>query len=57
MPKDDNVQAALESLIQELEARLTAVPQGGGRRPRPGGGSTVSTACCTHSCPCVAAEE
>ena len=52
MAEKDDAQKTLDSLIQQLEAALATVPQPAARPT--GGGSTVSTACCTHSCPCAA---
>jgi len=48
MPESADVRDAVEALVTQLEAKIADVQAA---KPN-GGGSNVSTACCTHSCPC-----
>jgi hypothetical protein len=44
----------LEEQVKGLEARFNVFEsEARMAKAAPGGGSTVSTSCCTHSCPCV----
>lgn len=45
----DQQLASLEARFSDIEKVVKAAPTGGG--------STVSTSCCTHSCPCFVPEE
>jgi hypothetical protein len=50
---DKEAQQHLDSLVQQLETALANVPQSTAAKATGAGGSTVSTSCCTHSCPCA----